>query len=257
MVRRFRIGVSIAAAMLLAMPMQVAAAGTRPTPVADAQEAADQAAAAAGPRAGSSRSRRAPTRVRRRPALAKAAGGRAGLVFSTRSTASCSRARPRRPPPCGTTRTSGRSCRTGKITILADTITTGISRIRANHATQPSAYASGFTGAGVRVAILDTGIDLTHPDLVPNLDIGLGPQLHHDRAAAGRSWPRDPRRRHRRRGRERARAWSASRPRRGSSRSRSSTTPGQGEWSNLICAIDYLTGLATDGDPTTTSRSRT
>ena len=25
---------------------------------------------------------------------------------------------------------------------------------------------------------------------------------------------------------------------------------GSGEWSNLICAIDYLTGLATDGDPT-------
>ena len=25
---------------------------------------------------------------------------------------------------------------------------------------------------------------------------------------------------------------------------------GNGEWSNLICAVDYLTGLATDGDPT-------
>ncbi|MCP2323091.1 subtilisin family serine protease [Hamadaea flava] len=29
----------------------------------------------------------------------------------------------------------------------------------------PEAWAAGFTGAGVKVAILDTGIDLTHPDL--------------------------------------------------------------------------------------------
>ncbi|MFD1277692.1 S8 family serine peptidase [Streptomyces kaempferi] len=29
----------------------------------------------------------------------------------------------------------------------------------------PAAWASGGTGAGVRVAILDTGVDTTHPDL--------------------------------------------------------------------------------------------
>ena len=50
----------------------------------------------------------------------------------------------------------------------------GVARIRAAHPTQPSAHEDGFTGKGVRVAILDTGIDLTHPDLVPNLDIALG-----------------------------------------------------------------------------------
>jgi len=35
----------------------------------------------------------------------------------------------------------------------------------------PAAWAAGYTGNGVRVAILDGGIDSNHPDLVPNLDI--------------------------------------------------------------------------------------
>ena len=58
--------------------------------------------------------------------------------------------------------------------IVADGIPTGVARIRANHPTDESAASLGFTGAGVKVAILDTGIDLTHPDLVPNLDTQLG-----------------------------------------------------------------------------------
>ena len=56
----------------------------------------------------------------------------------------------------------------------AETSPAGIKRIRADHPTQPDAHDSGFTGAGVRVAILDTGIDLTHPDVVANIDAGLG-----------------------------------------------------------------------------------
>jgi len=37
----------------------------------------------------------------------------------------------------------------------------------------PGAWNAGYTGAGVRVAILDTGIDSTHPDLAPNLNSAL------------------------------------------------------------------------------------
>jgi len=32
------------------------------------------------------------------------------------------------------------------------------------------AWAKGITGAGARVAVLDTGFDITHPDLTPNID---------------------------------------------------------------------------------------
>lgn len=37
----------------------------------------------------------------------------------------------------------------------------------------PGAWDAGYTGAGVRVAILDSGIDPTHPDLEPNLNTAL------------------------------------------------------------------------------------
>ena len=37
----------------------------------------------------------------------------------------------------------------------------------------PAAWDAGYTGAGVRVAVLDTGIDASHPDLAPNVNVGL------------------------------------------------------------------------------------
>ena len=41
----------------------------------------------------------------------------------------------------------------------------------------PGAWDAGFTGEGVRVAVLDTGIDVLHPDLVPNLNVALSAPL--------------------------------------------------------------------------------
>src|SRR6266508_512100 len=37
----------------------------------------------------------------------------------------------------------------------------------------PEAWATGARGRGARVAILDTGIDVDHPDLAPNLNLAL------------------------------------------------------------------------------------
>jgi subtilisin len=51
----------------------------------------------------------------------------------------------------------------GQAQILADEVPWGITRINA-----ASAQAEGFTGTGIKVAVLDTGIDYTHPDLKAN-----------------------------------------------------------------------------------------
>ena len=244
-VRRFRIGVSIASAMLLAMPLQVAAA--RPTPVSP-PDAADQAAAAAGTTSWIVTFKKGADARQTAPGLAKAAGGRAGLVFrhalngfvfkgSAKAVAAL------RKNPNIRTIVPDR-----KITVLDDQITTGVSRIRANHPTEPSAYAAGFTGRGVRVAILDTGVDLTHPDLLPNLDIGMGrncittgpPQDGHGHgthvagivAAAADGM-----------------GVVGVAPDARIVPIKVLDDTGQGEWSNLICAVDYLTALATDSDP--------
>ncbi len=37
----------------------------------------------------------------------------------------------------------------------------------------PEAWAAGVRGQGVRVAVLDTGFDIGHPDLAPNIDFNL------------------------------------------------------------------------------------
>ncbi|TWU58616.1 Thermophilic serine proteinase precursor [Rubripirellula tenax] len=38
----------------------------------------------------------------------------------------------------------------------------------------PEAWAAGYTGAGITVAVVDSGVDLDHPDLVSNLFVNTG-----------------------------------------------------------------------------------
>jgi len=41
----------------------------------------------------------------------------------------------------------------------------------------PGAWDLGYTGQGVRVAIIDTGIDTDHPDLAPNIDVAASASM--------------------------------------------------------------------------------
>ena len=54
------------------------------------------------------------------------------------------------------------------VRMFADSVPTGVSRIDA-----PAAHTKGATGDGIRVAIIDTGIDSNHEDL-PNVDMTTG-----------------------------------------------------------------------------------
>jgi fibronectin type 3 domain-containing protein len=59
--------------------------------------------------------------------------------------------------------------------LTAETLPFGIERIAAYGLGEDvGAYQEGYRGNGARVAILDTGIDLDHPDLAANIDQDLG-----------------------------------------------------------------------------------
>ena len=132
---------------------------------------------------------------------------------------------------------------------VAETTPPGIRRIDASDPTQPDAHDSGFTGAGARIAILDTGVDLDHPDLVANIEASLGlncmtggsPQDDHGHGThvAGTAASVQ--------GNAIGVVGVASGAHLVPIKVLDST--GNGEWSNLICAVDYLTGLVQDGDP--------
>ncbi len=59
---------------------------------------------------------------------------------------------------------------------LVESLPHGVERIWAydNDTPANSAYHQGYRGNGARIAILDTGIDLDHPDLAASIDQGLG-----------------------------------------------------------------------------------
>ena len=183
------------------------------------------------------------------PGLAKQAGGKAGRIFEHalrgfvfHGSARQAKALEKRP---GVRHVVA----DGKVRITAETTPPGIARIRARHATAPDAHDQGFTGVGARVAVLDTGIDLTHPDLVAAIDGALGrncyntgpPQDGHGHGThvagtiAGQA------------GNNIGVVGVAPSARLVPVKVLSNS--GEGEWSNVICGIDYVMGLATDADP--------
>ena len=108
------------------------------------------------------------------PGLANAAGGRAGHVyrhalhgFQFNGSAQAAEALRRNPRVASVTPDIA--------VYLTDLLPHGVDRVAAwDQAGTDGAYQQGFRGNGARIAILDTGIDLDHPDLVGGIDAGLG-----------------------------------------------------------------------------------
>lgn len=107
------------------------------------------------------------------PRLAQAAGGRAGLVyrhalrgFQLLGSAQAAAALERNPLV--------ESVQPDAPLRLTETLPFGVKRVSAYVQDGTGAYQSGFRGNGARIAILDTGIDLDHPELAASIDHELG-----------------------------------------------------------------------------------
>jgi len=107
------------------------------------------------------------------PGLAGAAGGSVGHVyrhaltgFQLRGSAAAADALRRSPRVA--------SVEPDRSLELIETLPFGVKRISAYRTGGGGAYQAGFRGAGARIAVLDTGIDLDHPDLVASIDSALG-----------------------------------------------------------------------------------
>jgi subtilisin len=56
-----------------------------------------------------------------------------------------------------------------KVFATAEEITPSLQRIRASHPTDVDAFGQGYTGDGIFIGILDTGVEVTHPNLQGNV----------------------------------------------------------------------------------------
>jgi subtilisin len=128
-----------------------------------------------------------------------------------------------------------------------ETLPFGVKRVDALHQSQPDAHEAGFTGAGVSIGILDTGIDLDHPDLDVDVARGLN-------CMPGGGAPEDGH------GHGTHVAGTAAALRNGVGvvgiAPDAVVVPikvlddaGSGTDATVICGVDYLTALATDADP--------
>jgi len=103
------------------------------------------------------------------PALARAAGGAAGLRykhgfsgFQFKGSARAAEALRRNPHVA--------SVEPDRPVFLTEVLPFGVRRTDAFVLGGDSAYEAGYRGNGARIAILDTGIDLDHPDLAESID---------------------------------------------------------------------------------------
>jgi subtilisin family serine protease len=102
--------------------------------------------------------------------MSKRAGGKVGLVYGSaligfqfKGTAKAAAALRQNPNVA--------SVEADRPIYLTETVPFGIERVRAWNFQGPSAFEAGFRGAGARIAVLDTGIDLDHPDLAASIDL--------------------------------------------------------------------------------------
>jgi subtilisin family serine protease len=113
----------------------------------------------------------------------------------------------------------------------------------------PGAYQEGYRGAGVRIGILDTGIDLSHPDVAAQIDLSLG------KNCVGPGPPQDGA------GHGTHVAGSVAAPLNGVGvvgvAAESTLVPikvfddaGNSSEALVLCGIEHLIALMTDGDPT-------
>lgn len=105
--------------------------------------------------------------------LSKEAGGKLGLVYEHALTGfqfkgSAAAATSLRHNP------RVKSVEPDRAVYLTETLPFGVERTHAWSFSGDGAYQAGFRGAGARIAILDTGIDLDHPDLAASIDNAAG-----------------------------------------------------------------------------------
>ena len=107
------------------------------------------------------------------PGLAKKAGGNVGKVYSHaikgfqfKGSAKAAAALRKNPDVISVT--------PDHAVYVAETDPFGIERIDAFIVGGGDAYSAGYRGAGARIAVIDTGIDLDHPDLAESIDTEAG-----------------------------------------------------------------------------------